>query len=167
MDGILNSIVDSSLVSEKYREKITKEELIETIGLVQDAASLFEEIHLKTKNIEITYCAIRLKNACISYLYDYHRYADFHDCKGLSHEKQVAFMWKWLSKIRPYAIEMDDTTSEDYDYYQNMINSLLCIFYFRYILNKKAKKYFNTKMMCYELHYGSTTVNTLISIFEK
>jgi len=29
MDGILNSIVDSSLVSEKYRERMTKEELIE------------------------------------------------------------------------------------------------------------------------------------------
>jgi hypothetical protein len=154
-------------VAHAYIERVSIENITEILEILKSSAEKFEKKALLPNGLSLEYSSVRLFNIAVSYLHDVHRFIDFHGCSDfITDEKQLAFLWKWVAKIKPFSCAPAKETVEFF-YFQNLVNSLYCMSLFNYILNKNPSDFFDTYTMVYELHYGEPTVNSLMAIFER
>lgn len=156
-------------VDHKYKSAVTPELIAKRVFFFKRVAEIVEKSALPS-GVEIRICGVRIVNAAYSYYYDKFRHTDFHGHNGgPSDPKKLAFMVRWIAKIKPFSVSFDDSVSvSDKYYYQNMINSIFCYVLSIVILGRDngiGQK--SAEQLMYTLHYGDFSHNMLIAFFEK
>ena len=158
-------------VSEKYKQLVTLERVADRIQFLRQVGELVEKAALP-EGMAIRLCGVRLTNVVYSYFYDKERHSDFHGHNGgPSDPKKLAFMVKWIAKIKPFSVVFESGATikkEDQYYFQNMINPIFCSILARVVLRDRfSMDTASDEHLMYTLHYGDYSYNMLIALYEK
>lgn len=152
-------------VSKDYRDRI------HSSGLIPQYMRMLEQIGLDLQEIlpnglQLYFCKYKALNTVFSYLYDKERYKDFHDSQQPNNTKKAAYFCKWIAKIRPFTVDVDEDLSPD-DVRYNFaifINAYACIFAYQALIDTKTDNLPDS--LIYDFHYGAPSSSSLIAMFD-
>ena len=156
-------------VAQKYVDIADEEYFLNCYKIVLKTANALEIELLSKYGLEIVFCKSRLQNAIYSFIYDVERYKDFHGSPDASDKKKSAFFIKWIVKIAPFFVSINDIdkySPKKYERLAPVINSIIGVKLFTIITGEDAQDYFKSNFI-YALHYDGASVNMMNALFER
>lgn len=157
-------------ITQKYLDLIPEKRIASRMAILQAAGEVFEKV--LPQGMEITTTKALLHAVVVSHFLDVERFKDFHcgdsSSSRISYPKIAAFMIKWVSKLRPYSVqlrpEIGVPTKEEWDFYSVRVNALMAPLLYAIFTSDPP---FEDSRIVHELHIGNMGSDALVLLLEK